>query len=361
MAKFGVSQPVTRKEDTRFLTGKGQYVDDLAPKGALHMVFVRSSMAHARIVEVDAADAREAEGVVAVITAADFDGKMLNAMDFSTLTNRDGSKAAAPVRPVLASDTVRYVGEAVAAVVAETREQALDAAEMVMLDLEDLPVSVAPRPGGATIHPEAPHNRAYDWAHGDAEAVTEAFEAAAHKVSLDIADNRVFADPMEPRGCYAEIMDDGRLHLAVNGQGVWGMKRELAKKLGLAADDVRVTNPDVGGGFGMKGFNYPENFAVAFAARALGRPVRWMADRSEGHLTDAGGRALETVAEAAFDADHRLTGLRIKTYSDLGAYNSPYGQFIQSELALKVFTGCYDIQTALFEVEGVYTNTTPVD
>jgi carbon-monoxide dehydrogenase large subunit len=361
MAKFGVSQSVTRKEDTRFLTGTGRYVDDITPEGALFAAFVRSPMAHATITSTETEDAAGMEGVRAVYTAADFDGVMKNEMDFSLLTNRDGSKGAAPQRPVLAAQRVCYVGEAVAVVVADTLAQAKDAAEAVFVDYEDLPVSVAPRPGGPTIHPEAPDNRAYDWAHGDVEAVAAAFEGAAHTVSLDVADNRVFADPMEPRGCFAEVMEDGRLHVAVNGQGVWGMKSELASKLGIPADEVRVTNPDVGGGFGMKSFNYPEYFAVAFAARSLNAPVRWMAERTEAHLTDAGGRALETVAEAAFDADYRLVGIRIKTWSNLGAYNSSYAQFIQSELALRVFTGVYDIQTALFEVEGVFTNTTPID
>lgn len=361
MAKFGVSQPVLRKEDNRFLTGRGQYIDDIAPSDALFAVFVRAPVAHAHIAAIETEDAAAMAGVHAIYTAADFEGVMRNAMDFSVLRNKDGSKAAAPVRPVLASDRVCYVGEAVAVVIAETVAAGKDAAEAVWVDYEDLPVSVSLRPGGETIHKEAPRNLAYDWAHGDADAVAAAFKAAAHTISLDVADNRVFADPMEPRGCFAEVMPDGRLHLAVNGQGVWGTKDELAKKFGVERDTIRVTNPDVGGGFGMKSFNYPEHFAVAFAAKTLGRPVRWMAERTEGHLTDTGGRALETVAEAAFDAEHRLTALRIRTWSDLGAYNSAYAQFIQSELALKVFTGVYDVQAACFEVQGVFTNTTPVD
>ena len=360
MTKFGTSQSVRRKEDVRFLTGQGRYVDDLAPKGAAHAVFVRAPVAHARIASLDIEESRGAAGVIAVYTAADLDGKLRNAMNASVVDNRDGSKGAAPVRPMLAVDRVRYAGEAVAVVIAETRQQGLDAAEMVAVDYDDLPVHVETATGGPQIHAEAPENRAYDWAHGDEAATEAAFAAAAHRVRLDLVDNRVIANPMEPRGAYAE-MADGRLHVCVNGQGVWGLRDALARKLGMDRADVRVTNPDVGGGFGMKSFDYPEYFVMAFAARETGRAVRWMAERGEGHMTDASGRDLVTTAEAAFDADHRLTALRFHTVSNLGAYNSPYGQFIQSELALKVMPGVYDVQTTFFHVEGVYTNTTPVD
>ncbi|MBB5517205.1 carbon-monoxide dehydrogenase large subunit [Rubricella aquisinus] len=360
MSKFGVSQPVRRVEDTRFLTGKGRYVDDIAPENAGHVAFVRSPVAHGTITSIDVTDARDADGVIAVITAADLEGKLINSVDYSVVKNRDGTKGASPIRPIIAGEKVVYAGEIVAAVLAETRAQAVDAAELVMVEIDDLPVHVALGAGGPTIHDVAPDNRAYDWAHGDEAANQAAFESAAHTVSLEVVDNRVFADPMEPRGAYAEMVD-GRLHVAVNGQGVWGFKKEMAKKLGIPADQVRVTNPDVGGGFGMKGFSYPEQFVVGFLAHHHNRPVRWMADRSESHLSDAGGRDLVTTAEAAFDADHRLVAVRMHARSNLGAHNSPYGQFIQSELAQKVFTGVYDVQNAFFHVEGFYTNTTPID
>ncbi|RED14187.1 xanthine dehydrogenase family protein molybdopterin-binding subunit [Pontivivens insulae] len=360
MAKFGVSQSVRRKEDDRFLTGQGRYVDDIAPAGSAIATFVRAPVAHARIESIDITDALEVEGVLAVYTAADLDGKLVNTMDASVVKNRDGSKGAAPMRPILAADRVCHAGEAVAMVVAETRQAGLDAAELVMVDYDDLPVHLDTAIGGDAIHAEAPDNIAYDWAHGDEARVAAIFDGAAHTVSLDLIDNRVFANPLEPRGCYAEVEGD-RLHLALNGQGVWGTRDALAKKLGLDKSQVRVTNPDVGGGFGMKSFDYPEHFMTAFAARELQRPVRWMADRGEGHLTDAGGRDLVTTAEAAFDADHKLIALRFHTLSNLGGYNSGYGQFIQSELALKVMPGTYDVQDTFFHVQGIYTNTTPID
>lgn len=359
MSKFGLSQPVRRLEDPRLLRGEGRFIDEDAPEGALHAVFFRSPAAHARLGSLDVTQAAALPGVVAVLTAADLEG-MENAVDFSTVTNQDGTEGAAPRRPILAEDRVRYAGEAVALVLAETREAALDAAEAIACDFDDLPVHVETRVGGSAIHPEAPDNLAYDWGFGDAAEVDAAFAAAAHTTRLELIDNRVMGMSMEPRGCWAEWRD-GRLHLGFSGQGVWNLKAELASKLGLEPAEVHVSIPDVGGGFGIKGFNYPEYFALAFAARKLGRPVRWMSTRGEAMLTDNHGRDHVTVAEAAFDADCRLQALRIDCVSNLGAYNSPEGQIIASELALKVMPGAYDVQKTRFTVRGVYTNTTPVD
>lgn len=361
--KFGVSQPVLRKEDARFLTGEGRYVDDIAPATAGHALFLRSPHAHAEILSVDAAAAREAPGVIGVLTGADLDGAMKNHIDFAVVKNRDGSNGAAPRRPALAVDRVRFVGEAVAIVVAETPTQARDALEMIEVHYKELPAvtGTAEAMDGPEVHPGvAPKNRAFDWAFGDADAVKAAFGAAAHVVELPLVNNRVICVAMEPRGITAE-WDGKRLHVASNGQGVWNLKRELAAKLGLEADQVRVTNPDTGGGFGMKAFNYPEHFAIAQAARAFGRPVRWIADRTESMMTDNMGRDHVTIARAAFDADHKLLAIHISVIAGMGAYNSNYAQYIPSELAKFVLPGVYDVQTALYEVQGVYTNTTPVD
>ncbi|HET9070033.1 MAG TPA: xanthine dehydrogenase family protein molybdopterin-binding subunit [Amaricoccus sp.] len=358
--KFGTSQSVLRKEDVRFLTGQGRYIDDAVPEGALHAVFLRSPVAHARVRGLDVSDAAAAPGVVAVYTARDFAGKLENAIDSAVVRNRDGSRGAKPRRPVLADDVVRFAGEALAIVLAETREAGLDAAEMIAFDLDELPVHVATAVGGTALHPEAPDNLAFDWAHGDEAATARAFAAAAHTTRLELVDNRAKAMPMEPRGCFAE-WDGERLHVAFSGQGVWGLRDELARAMRLDKGAVRVTTPDVGGGFGMKASTYPEYLAVAFAARETGRPVRWMSTRSEAMLSDCDGRDHVTVAEAAFDADLRLTALRIDCVADLGAYNGPYIQFIQSELALKVMPGVYDVQTTFFRVRGVFTNTPPMD
>jgi len=360
MSKFGVSQSPLRKEDVRFLKGEGRYVDDTPPEGAAHMVFLRAPVAHGVISDLDVEDARSADGVLAVYTFDDTRGNLTNHIDFSVLDNRDGTKAAAPKRPIIAEDRVRFVGEIVVAIAAETKAQALDAIDMIMLDIDDLPVHLDLATGGEQIHQEAPDNRVFDWAYGDKAATDAIFENAAHTVRLDLIDNRVIANPMEPRGCWS-TMEDGRLHHSVNGQGVWGAKAELATKLGMQPQDVRVTNPDVGGGFGMKAFNYPEQFLVSLAAKDLNRPVRWIAERGEGMLTDNGGRDLVTVAEAAFDETHVLQSVRIHSVANMGAYCSTFAQFIQTDLALKVLTGVYDIQTVWFQVDGVFTNTGPVD
>ena len=361
MDKFGKSQSVTRREDQRFLTGQGRYVDDIAPKDALVAYFLRSPVAHAEIVELDVADAAQMDGVHQIVTASDLDeAGFPNHIPTTLVTNIDGSKGADPKRPKLAHGRVRFVGEALAMVVADTAEQAKDAAEAILFEFDELPAHVVPEFGGAVIHAEAPNNQVFDWGLGDKGAVDAAFETAAHTVSLSIDDNRVIVNSMEPRGCYAEP-DGARLHVCVNGQGVWGLKRKLSQKFGIPTEDVRVTNPDVGGGFGMKAMDYPETFIVAFAARHLDRPVRWMAERTESMLSDNAGRDLVTVAELAFDADLQITGYRINSICNMGAYNSEYAQPIQTELFSKVLMGCYDVQAAWMNQKGVYTNTTPVD
>ncbi len=360
MSKFGISQSALRKEDVRLLKGEGRYVDDITPEGALFAAFFRSPVAHGTISELDVADAREADGVHLVLTAADLDGKLENAMDFDVIQNRDGTKGAAPRRPILAEARVRFAGEPLAMIIAETRQQALDAAEMILFDFEELPVHLETAIGGPAIYDDAPDNLVFDWAYGDEDATRAAFESAAHTVSMEMEDNRIIANSMEPRGCFAEMVE-GRLHFSYNGQGVWGTKAALARKLGMKLDDVRVTNPDVGGGFGMKAFDYPEYFCVALAAKELGRPVRWMSDRGEAMLSDNGGRDLVTRAEAAFDADHKLTAVRINSVANMGAYISTFAQYIQTDLALKVLTGVYDVQTVFFDVQGVFTNTTQID
>jgi aerobic carbon-monoxide dehydrogenase large subunit len=354
--KFGKSQPVKRVEDARFLRGTGQYVDDQAPEGALFAWFLRSPVAHALVTELDLSDAREAEGVHAVYCQQDLLDAGVKAT-VSAATVKDGVRVR---RPVLAEGRVRYVGEAVAMVVADSIAAARDAAELIGFEFDDLPVQAAPVVGGAPVHEAAPDNLAYDFEKGDAAAVEAALAASAHVVECEVVDNRVIANSLEPRGCWAQITD-GRLHMDFTGQGVWGLKSELAKFFALDPEQVRVTTPDVGGGFGMKGMNYPEYFAVAHATRDLGRPVRWMSDRSEAMQTDNAGRDLVSLCRLGFDADFRLTAYAVDTVSNLGAYNAPFAQFIQSELFAKVLMGTYDLQTSLLRVKGVFTNTTPVD
>ncbi|MEO1732362.1 MAG: xanthine dehydrogenase family protein molybdopterin-binding subunit [Pseudomonadota bacterium] len=361
MEKFGKSQSVVRVEDIRFLTGHGRYVDDLVPEGALFAHVVRSPVAHGELQSLDIVVAEEVEGVRLILTAERLAAAGVNAGMWAALApTRDGGKGADPRRPLLAETRVRYVGEPVAVVIAETREAAMDAAELVDIDIDDLPSKMDVAPGGPTIHAEAKDNLAFDWGMGDEAATEAAFQAATRTVSLEVPDNRVIVNAMEPRGCFAEFAG-GRLHLSFNGQGVWGMKGQLSNVLGMNEADVRVTNPDVGGGFGMKAMPYPEYFLVAQAARMLGQPVRWMSDRTEAMLSDNGGRDLVSTAELAFDDQNRITAYRLKTRCNLGAYNSHFGQMIQTQLFSRVLMGVYDVQTTWMQVEGYYTNTVQVD
>ncbi|MCV3272565.1 xanthine dehydrogenase family protein molybdopterin-binding subunit [Roseobacter sinensis] len=361
MEKFGRSQSVKRVEDVRFLTGHGRYVDDVAPAGALRAFVFRAPVAHGRITALDVSEARAAPGVQAVLTVDDLEAAGLNINMFAaTITNRDGSPGAAPKRPLLAKDKLRFVGEPVAFVVAETLDQARDAAELIDLAYDDLPAKMHLTAGGPSVHDDVLDNRAFDWGMGDEAATDAAFRAAAKTVRLEVGDNRIIVSSLEPRGCFAE-WDGDRVHVSLGGQGVWEQKTFIARALGLEAEQVRVTTPDVGGGFGMKGFPYPEYALAAHAARVTGRPVRWMSDRTEAMLTDNAGRDLTSTAELAFDETNKITAYRVHTRCNMGAYNSHYGQFIQSQLFSKVLMGVYDVQTTWLHVEGIYTNTTYVD
>ncbi|WP_333834120.1 xanthine dehydrogenase family protein molybdopterin-binding subunit [Rubrimonas sp.] len=364
MMKFGVGQSVARVEDVRLLRGAGRYIEDVSVPGEARAAFLRSPVAHADIAALDVSAARAAPGVIAVITGEDLDAGIVNDMDATRLRGRDGALCARPRRPVLAVDRVRHVGEAVALVVAETLAQARDAVELIAVDFDErdnvTDTAAALDPGASPLHDEAPGNLCYDWAMGDEAATDAAFAAAAHRVALDLVNNRVIANPLETRGVLAE-WDGARLHLRANGQGPWDLKAELADKLGLKPDQVRVSTPDVGGGFGMKAITYPEQIAVAYAAMTTGRPVKWIAERGEGMASDAAGRDHVTSAEAAFDADYRLTALRVRSIAAMGAYLSGFGAFIPSVLVSKVLPGVYDVQTYFFGVKGVFTNTVPTD
>ena len=361
MEKFGKAQPITRVEDQRFLTGQGRYVDDIAPEGALHAYVLRSPVAHGGISGLDVSDAAQADGVHLVLTGPDLIAAGVDKSLWGiTIKNRDGSPAASPFRPILAVDKLRYVGEPVAMIIADSYEQAKDASELIELDFYEIEAKMDMAPGGAPIHDDVPDNVAFDWGLGDEAACEAAFARAAHVVRLEVGDNRVIVNSLEPRGCYAE-WDGARLHVCFNGQGVWGPKAQFARVLNLDPENVRVTMPDVGGGFGMKAPPYPEYYACAHAAMVLGRPVRWMSDRTEAMLSDHHGRDLVSTAALAFDADHRIIGYRVDTLSNLGAYNSNFGQIMQTQLFSRVLMGTYDVQATYLHTQGFYTNTVYTD
>ena len=284
MQKFGKSQSVLRTEDNRFLTGKGNYIDDSTPAGSLFAFFIRSQVAHAEITNLDIDDAEKATGIHAIFTAEDLEKHgVKNNLIGVTVKNRDGSNGASPKRPLLAKNRVRFVGEPIALVVADSIQNAKDAAELVEIDYDDLPVSVELEIGENTIHPEAPGNVAFEWNLGNESKTNTAFERAHRVVSMEVDNNRIIANSMEPRGCYAH-WDNERLHISFSGQGVWVHKSFASEILGLRSEKIRVTNPDVGGGFGMKAMGYPEEFVVSFAAMQLKKPIRWMSERTEAML-----------------------------------------------------------------------------
>lgn len=361
MEKFGKSQSVKRVEDIRFLTGAGRYVDDIAPQGALFAYFLRSPIAHGTLNDLDLAEARTMPGVHAVYDAQSLiDAGLELGLRGVQVKNLDGTRGAATYRPLLAQHRVRHVGEPLAVIIAETVVQAKDAAETIAYDIDDLPVHLDLSVGGLPLHDTAPDNRAFDWGMGDRAKVDAALLDAAHVVRVSVPDNRIIVNSMEPRGCFAEP-DGDRLHVSINGQGVWVPLDDLAYHLGLPKSAIRVTAPDVGGGFGMKAMRYPEPIVIAHAARNLGKPVRWMSDRGEAMLSDNAGRDLTTEATLAFDADLRLTAYMVESIANMGAYNSQFAQAIQTDLFSKVMPGVYDVQTVWLGCTGVYTNTTPVD
>jgi len=367
MGQEGIGARVARKEDRRFITGAGNYTDDIPIKNATHAVFVRSPHAHARIRSIDTAKAAAAPGVIGVLTGAQLaDDKVGNLICGWMIHSTDGSPMKMGAWAPLAHDVVRFVGNAVAVVVAETRNQARDAAELVEVDYEELPavVDVLKAQGAVPqIHPEAPHNTIYHWALGDQAAVDAAFSRAAHVVDLDLVNNRLVPNAMEPRAATA-VYDraEGHFTLHTTSQNPHVTRLVLSAFIGLAPEHkLRVVAPDVGGGFGSKIFIYPEETVCLWASRRLGVPVRWTADRTESFMTDAHGRDHVTRAEMAFDAGHKIIGLRVKTIANLGAYMSTFSSSVPTYLYATLLSGQYDIPAIHAEVDAVYTNTTPVD
>jgi carbon-monoxide dehydrogenase large subunit len=367
MAKFGVGQSVRRVEDQRFITGSGRYTDDIYLPAQAYGYALRSPEAHARIVRIDIAQAKAAPGVLAVITGAEIEANGTNELPCAIpMVNRDGSEGINPLRPVLCTDRVRHVGDHVAFVVAESLSQAKDAAEMIAVEYESLPASIdtetAADAGRPLVHDNVPGNLAFDWQHGDPDAVDRALAGAAHVTKVRIINNRLVANAIEPRAAIGEYGADGQVTLHACTQGGWLFTGPLASVLKVDPGKVRVLTPDVGGGFGMKAFFYPEYALAAWAARQLRRPVKWTAERSsDGFVSDVMGRDHVTEAELGFDADHRIVGMRVLTTANMGAYCNMFAPFIPTGAALKVLPGVYDIKTLVYRVKGVLTNTTPVD
>lgn len=368
MTATGIGAPVRRKEDFRFVTGQGQYTDDVTRPGETRAVFVRSPHAHAKIKKIDVSVAKKMPGVVDVLTGAQLaDDKVGNLICGWMIHSKDGSPMKMAPHPALASGKVNCVGDAVAVVIAETLGQARDAAEKVVVDYEVLPAVVDPAKaqakGAPQIHADIANNTIYQWHLGDQKAVEAAFKAAKHVTRLDIVNNRLAPNAMEPRAALADY-DAGNDHLTLwnTSQNPHVARLVISAFVGIAPEHkLRVIAPDVGGGFGSKIFIYPEEVVCLWAARKVKRPVKWTSDRTEAFLTDAHGRDHITHAELALDADGKITALRARTIANLGAYMSTFSSSVPTYLYATLLSGQYDIPQIYCEVDAVYTNTVPVD
>ncbi|MDC7789035.1 xanthine dehydrogenase family protein molybdopterin-binding subunit [Rhodoplanes sp. TEM] len=364
----GIGAPVRRKEDFRFVTGNGRYTADIDRPGQVCLHFLRSTHAHARIVRIQAGHASRMPGVLAVITGQDLAADKLGPLVCGWMIHStDGSPMKMAPHPALTVDAVRYVGEPVAAVIAQTPEQARDAAEAIIVDYEELPAVVDPAaaqgPDAPLIHAVAPNNTIFHWQLGDAAAVADAFARAASVTSIDLVNNRLVPNAIEPRGALAEWDPGSDSYTLWNtSQNPHVARLVLSAFVGVAPEHrLRVVAPDVGGGFGSKIFIYAEEVVALAAAKRVRRPVRWICDRSEAFVADAHGRDHVTHAQMAFDRDGRILGLRVKTIANLGAYMSTFSSSIPTYLYATLLSGQYAIPAIHCAVDAVYTNTVPVD
>jgi aerobic carbon-monoxide dehydrogenase large subunit len=355
------SRSVRRREDVRLLTGKGNYSADPHPDRMLHAVLVRSHHAHAAIGDVDTTAARAIPGVVAVFTAADLTdvAPIPGGIGFP---RPDGSPAPKTDRPLLAADRVRFVGEPVAVVLAETIDAGKDAAEAVMVDYHELPLVTdaiaAMEPGAPKVWDDVPDNIGFLWKRGDAEATDTALRSAAHVARLQFTVSRVTANTMEPRGAWAEVGADGRMVMHAAHQSPYNLRNGMANgNFNIKPTDIRVLTADVGGSFGMKSGVQAEYALVAWAARRVGRPVRWISDRTEGFLTDEQAREMRITVELGLDKDHRFTGLRLRWDANLGAYVTGRSGWPVGNIGGTA--GVYHIPSMYAEACGVLTNTVP--
>jgi carbon-monoxide dehydrogenase large subunit len=368
MTSEGMGAPVRRKEDRRFLMGKGNYVDDMVLPNQTYAVFVRSMYAHAKLGNIDTRAARGAPGVVGVFTGADIAADGLGGLPCGWLIkNKDGSNMVEPAHPALAQGKVRHVGDPVAMVVATSKAAARAAAGLIEIDYQMLPaiglLANAFKAGAAAVHDEAPNNVCYDWHIGDEAATDAAFAKAKHVVELDLTNNRLAPNPIEPRaaiGDYNSAQDHYTLYTTSQNPHVIRLLMG-AFTLHVPEHKIRVVAPDVGGGFGSKIFHYAEELLVTWGSRKIGRPVKWTSDRSEAFISDAHGRDHISHAKLALDAGGKILGLKVATHANLGAYLSTFGSSVPTYLYATLLSGPYDMPAIYAEVKAAFTNTVPVD
>lgn len=367
MIKFGAGHSVARKEDFRFLTGRGRYTQDLATDGQAWLHVVRSPHAHAAIRAIDAGCAKTAPGVFAVLTGDDVAREGFAPIPcLLPLTNRAGEKSVTPLYPILARVKVVYAGQPVAAVIATSEDAARSAAEELAIDYEVLPAvadtATASAPGQPVIWDAAPANVCYRWDDGDEAATAAAFARAAHVVKIRVINNRVAVHPMETRAALATFdLPSGVYTVTTPSQGVFMVQKVLAEVLNVPRERLRVISPDIGGGFGAYFCFYPEHALVAWAARLTHRPVKWANDRSGSFVSDTQGRDQVTSAELAFDADGRFRAIRFELMAAMGAFVPNAGPVVPVLAPKAMQTGVYRMDAAYVAATGVFTNTVPVD
>ncbi|MEX5597005.1 xanthine dehydrogenase family protein molybdopterin-binding subunit [Pseudophaeobacter sp. C1-32P7] len=364
----GIGASPKRREDVRFLTGTGNYTDDINLNNQAYVHFLRSDVAHGKINGIDTSAAAEMPGVIRIFTGADFEGVGSIPCGWQ-VTDRHGEPMQEPAHPVLAQGKVRYVGDAIAAVVAESREEARDAAEAIELDIEELPAVIdmkeAVKEGAPKVHDDLTSNLCYDWGFVEENkpAVEEAFANAAHVTTLELVNNRLVANPMEPRVAVGDFnRATGESTLYTTSQNPHVIRLLMgAFVLGIPEHKLRVIAPDVGGGFGTKIFHYAEEAFCTFAAKALNRAVKWTSSRSEAFMSDAHGRDHVTKIELALDAENNFTALRTDTYANMGAYLSTFAPSVPTWLHGTLMAGNYKTPLIYVNVKAVFTNTVPVD
>jgi carbon-monoxide dehydrogenase large subunit len=363
---FIIGDAPKRREDARFTIGRGNYLDDMRFDGLTHAVLLRSPHAHAELTGIDTIAARKMPGVLTVLTAADAQGDGLHPMRPTAEANaQTGERFAFAPQPLLATDKVRHVGEPVALIVAETRAQALDAAEHIVVDYQPLPAVTTPNaaraPGAPQVSDEVPGNVCMDWHWGNARAADTAFATAAHVVSLRLNNHRIVTNPMEPRGAIgAYDPDEDHYTLHVSSQSIHANRDATARALGVPSAHVRFIAPDVGGGFGAKNFPYAEHALILWAAKCVGRPVKWVATRSEGFVSDHQARDHQADASLALGADGRFLALRVSSVANIGAYMAGGSGAVQTNQYVHLQGTIYNIPVIDLHVTTVLTNTTPI-
>ncbi len=365
--KFGIGQSIKRKEDDKFLTGSGCYNDDINLKNQVYMHIVRSPYAFAKIININYKKAQKCDGVLAILSNDTIKSMDINPMyPGFKLTNKDGTEMIDTYRNILADQKVRYVGEPVLAIIGQTYEIIEEAADLIDIEYEEMQsttsISDAIKYNAPVVREELSNNICFDWELGDIKKAENALKKSKYITSIELINNRLVPNPIECRSSIGQYYQESNTYnLYCSSQGVHSLKKKLSTIFNIQEKNLNVFTPDVGGGFGMKIFNYPEYVLTLAASKLTNKPVKWRAKRSESFLSDIHGRDHVSTAKLGFDKNYNITALVVNTYANMGAYISDFGVFIPTYAGTAMLTGCYKIANAYANVKGVFTNTNPVD